>query len=95
MALYLVWLRYSAVFFWSITALNFFVIIMYMTGDPKEQDNFRLNEFQSVLQAFTILNASGKRVKMIIVFFTSMVGVVALVMNFIFKYSSKFKTHTH
>ena len=44
-ALYLVWLRYSAVFFWSITALNFFVILMYMTGDPKDQDNFRLNEF--------------------------------------------------
>lgn len=35
-ALYLIWLRYSAVFFWSISAINFFVILMYMTGNPED-----------------------------------------------------------
>ena len=47
------------------------------------------------MQAFTILNASGSRIKMILVFFTSMVGVVTLIMYFIFKYSTKYKVDSH
>jgi hypothetical protein len=47
-ALYLIWLRYAANFFGIISIMNIGFLILYMSGEPSDQDNYKKNE-QSIL----------------------------------------------
>jgi hypothetical protein len=60
-ALYLVFLRYCALFFGLITIVNVIFLILYATGKPTEADNFTNKENYNdlSLQAFTILNITA------------------------------------
>ena len=49
-ALYVIWLRYSAVFFGVISLINIGIILIYMSGTPKDKDDYKTgNDKSSVL----------------------------------------------
>lgn len=43
-ALYLIWLRYAANFFGIISIMNIGFIILYLTGEPTDKDNYELHK---------------------------------------------------
>jgi hypothetical protein len=91
-ALYLVFLRYCALLFGIIAALNMFFIVIFVTGEPLEEDNFRKHlSSMYPMQALTILNITNSRWKVTVCFLNSMLVVVALCFNLILSYSNKFK----
>ena len=40
-ALYIIWLRYSAIFFAVVSLINILLFWLYLTGDPTEADDYR------------------------------------------------------
>lgn len=40
-ALYCIWLRYAAVFFWIVTLINIGIVVLYLSGDPTWDDDYR------------------------------------------------------
>lgn len=42
-ALYLIFLRYSSNMFRAISLLNIFFIVLFLTGSPLDDDNFRMD----------------------------------------------------
>ena len=43
-ALYVIYLRYSAFFFGYVSLANLALMVLYMTGEPTDDDNFRLDK---------------------------------------------------
>ena len=91
-ALYLVFLRYSSYFFGVISILNLFFLMMYLTGSPQNDDNFRLDhkKAQYAMQALTILNVTASPVKVTICFLYSMIVIPACFFCLLLLYLSKF-----
>ena len=93
-ALYLVFLRDSALFFGIIAILNVVFIFIFATGQPNEEDNFNLHsDKMSAMQALTILNITATPWKVYLCFFNCMLTIGALSFSLIFTYSNKFKNN--
>jgi len=91
-ALYLVYLRYSSVFFSVIAAVNLIFIIFFMTGTPLSIDNFREHTDSTyAMQALTILNITDTNWKVFLCFLNTMVTVAAMCFHLIVSYTNKFK----
>lgn len=92
-ALYITWIRYSAVFFTAISCVNVMVFMIYLTGKPLEVDDYTdpENKDQSAMQAITILNVSATEYKLVIVFVYSTVIIPGLTLFFVFKYITKYQ----
>ena len=95
MALYCIWLRYAAIFFWIVSFINIGVVVVYLSGDPKESDDYRLtsgDKEKSVLYLLTFLNISNTIWKVAGVYINCMIVVTGLTLLFIFKYTTKYKS---
>ena len=92
-ALYLVWLRYTAIFFGLISVINVGIIWLYIDGKPTSIDDYKLNDNLSVMQAITILNITANKYKVVLVFFNSLIIVTGMAFFFLFKYMTKFQTY--
>jgi hypothetical protein len=92
-SLYLYFLRISSFIFALISLVNFFQLIIFATGDPLPQDDFRKENAikKYSLQAFTVLNITANIPKVYISFFNSMLTFVALVIYMIALYLNKFR----
>lgn len=92
-ALYLVYLRYSSQFFGIISMMNVFFIILYLTGSPLPEDNFRLDHkrAQYAMQALTILNVTASPIKVTICFLYSMIIIPGLTLCLLLLYLTKFQ----
>lgn len=93
-ALYVIFLRYSSLFFGYVSLANLALMVLYMTGDPTDDDNFRLDQkhTQHAMQAATVLNVSNSPVKVSIAFIYSVVVVAGLAFCFVLRYLSLFKS---
>ena len=65
---------------------------MYFGGTPKPELDWKTNPGSSILQAMTILNVSNNTLKLILVFFNSMIVTTGLTFGFMFKYMTKYQT---
>ena len=76
--------------------MNLVLIVLYMTGSPTDEDNFRLDHEQAQysMQALTILNVSASRVKTSIAFLYAVTIVAGLAFCFVLRYLSLFKKRT-
>lgn len=92
-ALYLIFLRYSSYIFGAISMFNIFFLILYLTGSPLNEDNFRLDhqKAQYAMQALTILNVTASPTKVTFCFLYSMMIVPALFFCHFLLYLSKFQ----
>ena len=72
--------------------MNIFFIILYLTGNPLDEDNFRLDHkrAQFALQALTILNITADPIKISLCFLYSMIVIPALTFVFLIKYLAKY-----
>ena len=95
-ALYLVFLRYSAIFFGCISCVNLAFIWIFITGKPLPEDDYMIEHdiTQYQLQALTILNVSATPSKITLCFLNSMLTIVAMTFYLIFKFMNKFKNNT-
>ena len=91
-ALYLVYIRYCAYFFGIISVINILTVVMYFGGTPKPAYDWKTAPGTSILQAVTILNVSSNTLKLILVFFNSMIVTTGLTFGFMFKYMTKYQT---
>lgn len=79
-------------FFGIIAILNVIFIVIFVSGEPEDVDNFRLHPNDMFpMQALTILNISGSSWKVMLCFLNSMITVTALSYHLIFSYSNKYK----
>ena len=93
-ALYLVFLRDSALFFGIIAVLNIAFIFIFATGEPMPSDNFELHsDSMFAMQALTILNITNTPWKVWLCFFNCMLTIGALSFSLIFTYTNKFKNN--
>lgn len=94
-ALYVIWLRYAAVFFGVISVINILIIAVYLSGTPKAEDDFRqgIGYDSSVLQMLTILNISNTQYKVILTYFNCTVTITGLTLFFVFKYMTKYQMY--
>jgi len=92
-ALYLVYLRYSAYFFLLVSLINVFNVMMYLTGDPDVENLIDQTTVysKSFSRKITILNISASPWKVTVIFFICFVVVSRLVVYFIFIYMIKFQ----
>ena len=65
---------------------------MYLTGTPKDDDNYKLHEKEdaSVLQLLTILNISDTPFKVILTYFNCTIIITGLTIYFVIKYMTKY-----
>lgn len=92
-ALYLVFLRYSSYLFGTISMFNIFFLILYLSGSPLNQDNFRLDhpKTQYAMQALTILNVTASPTKVTCCFLYSMIIIPFCFFCHLLLYLSKFQ----
>lgn len=90
-ALYLIFLRYCSYFFASIAIINVIFIIIFLTGEPLPEDDFRKNpDTMYAMQSLTILNITGTPWKLILCFLNCMITITAMIVNLIFVFSKKY-----
>lgn len=85
-ALYIIFLRYAYQFFFTISIINIFTIMIYATGSPSTEDEVQ----DDVMQLITILNVSGTQFKVIVIYFACIMIVTGLLIKMIFKYMMKY-----
>lgn len=91
-AMYLILLRYIANFFGLLSLLSCLNIIIFISGDPIDQDNFRLEhkKAQYSMQALTILNISASGYKVAFAYFYALIFITGAVFSMIIRYLSLF-----
>ena len=101
-ALYVIFLRYSAIFFFMITLFNFLTFMpIYVTGDPKTvQDIQDSNHDTIVIALMTAINITGNSIKQQIIFILMMLvySVGAFMLMFFYWRKSvhwRYRKHSH
>lgn len=93
-ALYLVFLRLSSMFFGVCALFNIAFFILFTTGKPKVEDNFRLDTRFSVMTALTILNITDTEWKVILTYLNCMIVIVLMMVFLKYNYSQKYENIT-
>lgn len=96
-ALYLVFLRYSSNLFGAIALFNVIMVILYLTGSPLDDDDFRQAHLkvQHALQALTILNITANSPKIVTCFIYSMAVIPFMFFTLLLLYLQKFHDLNH
>ena len=90
-ALYLIFLRMSAILLACITLFNcVFMVPLYVTGEPMPSDDYRLVETMSKMNAATILNVTGTEYKMILAYICAVVLIPIAAFYMINKFRNKY-----
>jgi hypothetical protein len=89
-AIYLIWLRYSSYFFGANAIMNIIFIIIFVTGSPLPEDNFREHSSMFAMQALTILNITAVDWKIMICFLNTMITIPAMLINLYISYNKMY-----
>jgi hypothetical protein len=101
-ALFIVFQRLAAKFFFIVSIVNFAVFIpMYVTGYPSDENDVKdVNGNTSLVTLITIMNISGNFIKVKMVYFLMFSIYLALALGFIYFYWKRsvewrYKKHSH
>ena len=83
-ALYLVFLRYSSLFFAFISIINTIFLGIYVSGNPRKDELSIIEKYP--MEFLTIYNVSDNTFKVSLCFIYSIIIVPAVVFIFIFRY---------
>lgn len=90
--MYLIYLRYISYFFFANAILNIIFVIIFLTGNPLPQYNFRDHpNTMFAMQALTILNITATDWKILLCFLNSMVTIPAMLISLYVSYSKLYQ----
>lgn len=90
-AMYLIFLKYTSYFFGANAILNILFIIIFVTGTPLDEDNYRTHKNMFAMQSLTILNITAVDWKVMICFLNALITVPAMMMNLSVSYSKMYQ----
>ena len=89
--LYLVFLRYTACLLVIICIFNAVVMIpLYVTGEPMDSDNYKLDEGMSRMNSATVLNITATHSKMLFSYFCAVIFIPLLGFYMIYRFRAKY-----
>ena len=100
-ALYLIFLRYAAMFFCAVTVTSLAIVIpLYLSGDPLPEDDAGIQHHISFLSRINILNISASFGKAATIFSIMFLLYTTLTLSLVFFYWKKsmewrYKQHSH